>query len=224
MAKIRLSLLVFSWADFKVSKQMAKFNSVKTSMFVLFLFVFLASFGTILHEFGHYLPAKILGFEPKLHYGSTSFNSLIGFTNFKMIIVYFSGPLMNMLIGSIGFYILFKSDRCKSVDILSLVFASITFFWSRQVVVFILDLIMPIFNKKGLINKYSDEENLSNLLNLHKEFFSILFGILGVFFCFYTVFFLIKKRLRLPFIFFGILGSSLGIYLWYFIVGPFLLP
>jgi hypothetical protein len=196
----------------------------KISSIIFLIFFSLASIGTILHEFGHYIPAKFFGFEPVLHYGSTSYNSTLDFPIFKKVIVVLCGPLINMSIGTCGFFILCRSDRRKYYDIFAIIFTSITFFWSRQVVAFISDVIAPIFNKDIFINNLSDEEKLSLLLNLPRQSVSMIFGIIGISICYYSVFFLIQNKLRVKFIFFGLLGSILGIYIWYMVLGPVLLP
>lgn len=40
---------------------------------LILAFVFFTIIGTITHEFGHYLAAKYIGLDAKVHYGYTSF-------------------------------------------------------------------------------------------------------------------------------------------------------
>jgi uncharacterized membrane protein YphA (DoxX/SURF4 family) len=201
-----------------------KIGSQKNILVVFLCFLFLSSLGTVIHELGHYVPAKIFGLNPRLSFGSTFFEFKEGLTKNEKAIIFFCGPFFNMIIGSIAIVLLKLKVKANQKDIHLIILAAISFFWSRQVVIFLTDVIVSIFNKSVYSGNLSDEQRLSLQLDLPYQTLSILFGILGISACIYVVFGLLPKILRLPFIIFGLLGSLAGIYFWYTLIGPFLLP
>jgi len=48
---------------------------MKKALLIIISFILLTILGTLLHEIGHIVPAKMLGYETTLHYGSMSWDS-----------------------------------------------------------------------------------------------------------------------------------------------------
>lgn len=182
--------------------------------------------GTILHEIGHIIPAKLLGYKTVLHYGSMNWynidQELIENRNHVLIIL-IGGPVQTMLTGSFGLLQLqrktyIKISKNKNLYFWLSVFLSL--FWSRQILNFSID-IAKYFQLHTLV---SDEARISILLNFHPLSLGLITGILGIISCLFVVFKVIPKKIRLKFILSGVIGSTIGYYLWFKLIGPFLLP
>lgn len=186
--------------------------------YIFSLFLLFTAIGTLLHELGHFFAAIWLGCKPVLHYNRTNF--MCGENNsetFRGL----SGPFVNILIGTIGLLWLlkkYKTGKQKQIILL----AAITFFWSREIVVLCSDVfIKPTL---GLAAYLSDEQKASLALNLPLNTLSIAVGIAGLFVCGATIFKLLNKQLRISFIAFGALGALAGYFVWFKLLGPYLLP
>lgn len=197
------------------------------NIIIFMMFVSFTGIGTFLHECGHYIAMYFYGLKPILRYWCTDSGVVLTaaqaaeFSRLDAFIISFSGPLVNMIIGTMGFIFLLKRSSVLT-DVKIIASAGITFFWSRQVVIGLCHLIYPIILTN--YREYSDECNLSVLTGAPKMLFPLVLGIIGAFICSYTVFILMPGQLRLRFIIFGILGSACGAFIWFKLLGPVLLP
>lgn len=193
---------------------------IKKQTFLFFLCF--TVIGTFLHESGHALAALLNGCKAVIHYSHT--NYYCGDkqpTEAESLIMGLAGPFVNMLIGSIGFLLLrrgYKSGHRKNEVLLSV----ISFFWSREIVVLIADLVLkPLWYPSA---SFSDEQRTSLVLFHNPFVFPVLFGAVGMLLCGVTVFYFLKQENRLSFILFGLLGSAAGYLFWFHFLGPVLLP
>lgn len=182
---------------------------LKDNLFLklFFGFIVLIIAITLLHESGHYLAAKAYGNQPDFHSNSVSYNSFYkvkpsidSLKKFHSIlsdevymrlskrlmqhrkesfVITLAGPVTNMLIGTIGFVLLFVCSRKKNFEMLRWILMFITLFWVRQLL-----MLPPILydyfteNESGYYK--CDEEELSNLRFLPMYTFGLIFFIAGV--------------------------------------------
>jgi len=232
-------------------------NLFKLNIKYLFLFVivliFLTPIGTILHELGHIVVAKSLGYRTVLHHSSMSWDS-----DFK-------SDLMDRYLENkfeIENNLSFKNSRQYNIDILKLnkdklliylggVFQTIfigslgfLLLYKRRkseyftikdwILVFIslfwsreiLNLIVGVI--RGLFNKegiyfYGDEAKISKLLNLPDWSILLPLGAIAVIVIVFIIK-LIPNKLRYTFILSGIIGSPIGYFLWMHFLGSKILP
>lgn len=197
---------------------------LKFCLFFSLLFFISIVVGTITHEFGHILVAKFLGYSVKLDYHSMEWyaRNSSGFSKPQNhnILVTMGGVLMTILISFISFYLLLK-EKLTNLKFWLLFFCSL--FISRQIV----NLFMSILGKL-LFMKPSyfggDELALSQMFNLYDGSVSIFLAIIAILVCYYLVFKILPKKYLISFFVGGLFGGALGYYLWFFMIGPFLLP
>lgn len=217
-------------------------------------FVFLTIFGTIHHELGHIVIAKLLGYDTILHYSSMEWNSDIkkSITDFYIkneSIIIEMRPFQN----SIQYYK--KLDKIYYDEFLivlggvlhTIITGSIAFFLlvfnkkikSRRILFWFLVFLSlfwsrEIFNlfkgalqfifKKSSSLFWGDELKISTYLNLFEGTVSILLGIIGLLILSVVFFKIIPIKYRLSFIFSALIGSFIGYVLWMILVGPLILP
>lgn len=201
-------------------KKHSRFNFFIKSSAVFFLLVIV---GTLLHECGHILPAKLLGFTTKLHYDSMTWskNGIDGehFSVTYRFIIILSGVLQTILTGTFGFFL-----ATKYKGKIFWIGTYLTFFWSREIANLLMQIGNGLLNDSAMFTGNGDEVLLSKILGLPTGFFSILLGCIGFFLCTYIVFEKMPKNYRLPFILSGVFGTSLGTFVWFFKIGMHILP
>lgn len=192
-------------------------------LFGLTIFPFLVIFGTLSHEFGHIVVAKLLGYETILHYGSMNWfvNGIDG-ENLKELrwenfLITLGGVLQTIITGTIGLFVLLKTNN-KKVLIAGVCLA---LFWSREVINLLMGLINGLFFNKVFFG--GDELKMSQYFNLPNGFFSILLGLIGVIICLY-VFLKIPIKSRFSFFVSGFLSGSITYFFWFQYLGPIVLP
>ncbi|WP_115462127.1 hypothetical protein [Winogradskyella aurantiaca] len=143
-----------------------------------------------------------------------------------ILLILIGGPLQTMLTGVLGLLILYwrrasiKRQRLKIGDWLAVFLA---LFWLREV----FNLVMSIIQEFTSPNGYwfgGDEVRISIHLDIWDGTVPVISGLLGLICASYVVFYVLPKSLRLSFILSGVIGGSLGFYLWMFVLGPQILP
>lgn len=138
----------------------------------------------------------------------------------------FGGPLQTMLTGTIGFLVLlFREEKIRQNGLqwIDWLFVFLSLFWLREV-----------FNPVVYIGRKlffggdscfgGDEQRLSLGLDVWEGTLSVAFGLMGLAVVLYIIFRILHKQLRLTFIIAGMLGGTLGFYLWMSWIGPIVLP
>lgn len=97
-----------------------KYFNAKQFFNYTLLIILTVSMSIVLHELGHYLSAKMLGYQPTFHYNKVSFENDLNFENLAKntsvevkrkiqrdkIIWNIAGPIITILLGTIGFVLL----------------------------------------------------------------------------------------------------------------------
>src|SRR5690349_4407101 len=113
---------------------------LKLFLYLSVAFILATIIGTVSHECGHYIAARMLGWNAHLHYSSTSWMPGLTTTyqdyRFERFLIILAGPVQTMFTGSIGFLLLLSFRKyylaaqkltCKQWCIIFL-----SLFWLRQ--------------------------------------------------------------------------------------------
>ncbi len=181
--------------------------------------------GTISHEFGHIIVAKLLGYKTILHYDSMNWTKNgqdmeESAPIIHRILVNIGGVLTTVFIGTISFIYINKLQARNTLAYFCALFFCL--FWMRPIVNFGFGVMNYILQNGNLFG--GDELQLSLLLNLPAGFFSILFAILAAFVCGYTFFFIVPNSQKIQFILAGCIGGIGGYIIWFIFLGKILLP
>ncbi len=220
---------------------------------IIVCFIAATCIGTYTHELGHYAVAKWYGCAAKLHYGSTSyycpeqetlreFGKLYGSVSAipeerkaeatllfdqnkkQQRWITWGGVLVTLAIGTLGFLMLcyrtFKKAKFSLGDWL-LVLA--TFFWSRELFNLGLIGIKMITNNTANLNA-TDEIKLALSYGIPAYSLMLTLAILAAIILMVTTFRIVPRVDQRIFILGGLIGSTLGYCLWFFLLGPLLLP
>ena len=180
--------------------------------------------GTISHEYGHLLAAKLMGFNARINYMSTWLtNNRQLMTDKQDFWLKLAGPLQTILTGTIGF--LFLSTSFKNTERLTkgqwaLVFISL--FWLRQSANFVIWLTAYLIT--GNYSAHGDEINLSRYLNWPDWSIISFTAFIGFMLLTIVIFKFIPKSQRFTFILSGLIGGISGYLLWLVYFGKFIMP
>ncbi|GLU54566.1 site-2 protease family protein [Dyadobacter frigoris] len=223
-------------------------------LYQLILGFFIATIiATIVHEYGHFFTAKLLGYDARVSYGyttwtNTSYQDFFGsFTRDERIkiqtneyfprqqeyhdftkrikhetfLITLSGPLLTILIGTLGFAILCFDRKNFIADSLSpkkwfLLF--IAFFWLRQPANYVLDLLSAI--SRGHYPYGNDETVLARYFAFDIWSISFVLALIGLVIVFIIYKKFIPDESKTTFLLAGLIGGIGGYMLWIFILGP----
>ncbi len=187
-------------------------------------FVIFTVLGTVTHELGHFISARLLGYNVSINYGFTFYNGMVN--PLDSFIITLGGPLQTMLTGTIGCFIVwvnrneyFKAGRLRPVQWLVIFFA---LFWLREVFNFF--HAVGTYMKEGSFPEGSDEVQLALKVGMNSLIIITTTAFAGISVLAYLVFKIIPLQQRLTFIFAGLTGGFLGYYIWFHWLGPVLMP
>jgi hypothetical protein len=206
---------------FKTEATLRMSQSTLVRLFILFMFIPIV--GTISHELGHVWMAKILGYHTQLHYGSMDWHNET-YTDLTApamhrFLVAIAGPVITWLIALVGFLLV----RRTANPIQKWLGLSLAFFAFRNTA----NLIMLIIHKiTGLGHGIAggDEYRLSVMMGMPYAMLDVVMGMIGYFVCFglYDQFIPKPDRKLFKRVFIG--GCVAGVALWFYLLGPLLLP
>ncbi len=167
----------------------------KNSVLIIFLFIIISYFGYLSHEFGHWIVAEVIGFDPKLHYNFTSTNCgckimtnenvhYLTLHKNSHLLILIGGVFSTISLGTIGLILTILHSNKKRWQLYF--YISLSFFWIREIISAIKILYIYLFDNDSSLF-LSDELQISSVLNVNLLFFSVILGFVGVLICFYTL-------------------------------------
>lgn len=191
---------------------------------LLCIFILVPVTGTLLHELGHYLTAKINGFDAQIHYSYTT--STINPTSEPTIYFYYilGGPISTWFQCLIPFFlllILYNKKRKEAIIKKQFFdnYFTICLFFVSMAGRFLFNALIYIFTH----SKSIDEYKMADYLMLHPETFLILFAAIALLILLIVIY-KIPKNKRISTVLGALIGSLMGYFLWNFILGPIILP
>lgn len=218
-------------------------NWIRISILILFTTIT----GTLVHELGHYMIAKMLNYNARVNYSSTDITSLNPifkemsdkYRNKKLdpdddIIIkeitedYFwiviSGPIITILFGCVGFVMLYfnKQEENSILNLYNLIGVSFALHWLRFPINFAITTYSLVFWGK---NTSSDESKIAlSYLFVDPLYVTIPLAIIGLAVLYYVFYRFYKQQLLNMFILTLIFAGFTSSILWFYILGPILLP
>ena len=140
--------------------------------------------------------------------------------------VLLGGPLQTMLTGFIAFlFLLFRKKKVKKngLKIIDWLLVFLSLFWLREIFNFITSIITGLlFENESFFG--GDEMYISKYYNLGPGTIPLITAIIGTAICLYVIFKIVPKYMQRTFIIAGFSGGIVGFGLWFYLVGPILLP
>ena len=135
-------------------------------------------------------------------------------------IIAIGGPFVTILLGSFGFLFLLFRCRGKSIvfDYLNIFLVFTSLFWLREIFGFI-----QVVFSMNIHQTYTDELIIARLYKLPLLSLISFLALIG-FFVFSIVIYKIENNLRKVFVTALFLGSFTGYLIWFYILGPSLMP
>lgn len=202
-------------------------------------FFFSVIAGTLAHETGHYVVAKLYGYKAAVHYASCSYqinNADVVQQNgydketsrvddFELWFI-LGGIIETLLTGTIGliFLFIFKT-KYKSIDKPSVshwILIFLTLFCLREPVNLFMLLINYIFT--GTLSINGDEAKIALHFGLPSAMVLIVLSIISLIIFVIILFKFIPYKQRLTFLISGLVGGAGGYYFWLIKFGPIILP
>ncbi len=159
--------------------------------------------------------------------GQEKLDDLINYLSFSNFFVSIGGPFQTILTSIIGLLILYHRRlkiKANGFGIVDWIAVFMSLFTLRMVFNFLTSLMRSIIQHKPFFLGQSDELKIEKYLELPIGFLFTTFAILGFFIAIYIFFKRVPKEQRWIFLSAGIAGSFLGFYLWFYQIGPILMP
>lgn len=179
--------------------------------------------GTLTHEGGHYLAARLMGYEARINYMATfkmDDQPMNATQSFWMIL---GGPLETIVTGSIGFFFLCRLTypiQKLSIAQWALIFLSLLCL--REPCNFAVWLGTYLIT--GNYSAQGDEIRLSRYLHWSDWSLISATALIGALILAYVVFRIVPKPQRVTFLASGLVGGVLGYLLWLVYFGKMIMP
>ncbi len=202
---------------------------IKLFLLLFTAFIIATVFGTVSHEFGHYLAAKMLGYNARINYGSTFWYPKYPgeVINAKDAFLFtLGGPVQTMLTGTLGlillmiFYKSFNSGGHLNFTQWVIIFLSL--FWLRQLANLVTWIMHYI--SSGHFSYRADEIRLALYLQIPFWIIMTITAMIGLIVLLLVIFKIIPSKQRLTFITAGFTGGITGYFLWLVLFGKYLMP
>jgi hypothetical protein len=200
-----------------------RFNT-RLFVFLTLGFIVFTVIGTVSHECGHYVAAKLMGFDAQMNYMSTWLVASDHRMTLKQSFWFtLGGPLQTMLTGTIGFLAVWLSIRsANELNFKQWLLVFLSLFWLRQPANFL--LWQADYFLSGYLSRRGDEIKLSQSLGWPVWAIAFLTALVGFLVLLFIIFRVIPKTLRFTFIISGITGGVLGYLLWLVYFGKIIMP
>lgn len=200
----------------------------KLLLILIVAFIIATAVGTVSHEYGHYIAAKLRGINTEVHYGYTSViydGNLRGATRFDRFIFTLGGPVQTIFTGTLGFILLFIFQKNKNSSVLRLIqwfFVFLSLFWLRQTANFMMWMIGYLL--RGKFSVRGDEIKLAKHLELPNWAIILPTALLGFMVAMVVIFKFIPIQQRFTFIIAGLIGGVSGYIIWLELLGKIIMP
>ncbi|MHA1150785.1 MAG: hypothetical protein ACTSR8_21405 [Promethearchaeota archaeon] len=200
--------------------------SIKTKLLLfikyLIIFTIVPIVGTLLHEFGHYIVAIANGYEAHIAYAYTT--STVPHDKDSEIYFYYilGGPVSTWIQSVVPFSLIIvyynqkrREEITEDLPFLYIILLSFTSFCGRF-----------IFNAGGYMFNHSkslDESKMAAFLGINADVFVYTFAFVAWTILLIAIY-MIPKHLRITIFFAAILGAGIGYFVWYYYLGPVILP
>lgn len=199
----------------------------RSSQFILLIgfMVLFVVMSTLLHESGHILVAKILGYQTRLHYASMDWYIPDGAdgTNKTDSFYITSGGVFILDMISIIFLciLLFRKGKLSGWMFWTAVFFSMLIY--RHILLSLTGLTLSIMQGKQMSHG-RDETELANYLTISNHMIGIPLLFVAVISCCMLFFVVLDREIRLKFLMATIIGGVIGYIGWLSYLGPLIMP
>lgn len=154
------------------------------------------------------------------------FYSLVKKQQNDSFLISLGGPIQTMLTGIIGFLLLYIRNKITTINFSKIdwLYVFLALFWLRQLFNPIYSFLRRLINNKASYFGRGDETEIAEFLNIPKGTFDVIFGLSGLIISLFVIFKFIPLKYRLTFVISGLIGGSLGFYIWMYKIGPIILP
>jgi hypothetical protein len=143
-----------------------------------------------------------------------------------VLLISIGGPAQTMVTGMIGLLLLYSRKKHmheKGMLQLDWLAVFLALFWLREIFNLVSSVLRGTLQGSGKFFG-GDEARINRMLHLPPGVIPIVCAILGSVVVYVVIFRIIPRQQRFLFIIAGLLGGLIGIALWFFLIGPVVLP
>lgn len=205
---------------------MSKAATVRLFLALVAGFMVATVAGTLSHEGGHYLVARSLGYQVFINYQSTIWKEELHFKARDILLITWGGPLQTMLTGTLGFLLLWRFRRSftpgKPLAFWQWLLIFLSLFWLRQPANLVVGIAIWLFT--GQMPDNDDETYLSDYYHLPASAMLVFTAFIGALVLALVIFRFVPRGQRILFMVAGMLGGVTGFTLWFYYLGPVIMP
>ena len=157
--------------------------------------------------------------------GKQDYEAMIKNIRDEAFLITLGGPVLTILIGTLGLLIVFLNRRKFTVEALSFkkwLVVFIALFWLREPVNYIFDLLVTL--RQGSFPRRNDEAILARYLDLDSWSISFVLAVIGLVIVWIVYRKFIPDRDKTTFLLAGLVGGLGGYLSWLFLFGPIFMP
>ncbi len=200
---------------------------IKLFIYLVVGFIVATIVGTLSHEIGHWVTAKLLGYNAGFNYATMWLeDSEKEVTQFNRNLIIAGGPIQTMLTGTIGLLLLYR-NRISILSAEKLSFGQwipvfLSLFWLRQLANLATWLAGYFLN--GEFSRSGDEFMLGRIFDFPGWIILASTAMLAVIISLIVISKFIPITQRFTFILAGLIGGILGYYIWLESLGELIFP
>ncbi|MDR3680530.1 MAG: hypothetical protein P4L41_11240 [Flavipsychrobacter sp.] len=204
----------------------------KTFVLLFIGFIVFTLAGTMLHELGHFLTGRLLGYKGQhISYAFTNMGYKPGTLpktdewNRDRLLFIMGGPLQTIATGTLSFLLLylFCSDSVhrQKLKVGQWLLILLSLFWLRELFDFVCAVLMAII---GTYKYTGDEFKIALQLHWNRWLFSSVLALIAFVVLVIITFRFVPVQQRFTFLIAGLIGGIAGAVLWLVLLGPVIMP
>ena len=192
---------------------------------VALIFLPAVAVGTIAHELGHWVVARLGGCAPVLHFAWVTPSCPPGLQPALRHLGVAGGPVSSMLTGTLGMVLLHRwRVHSSTLDVAGMVYTVLALFWARPLFNLLVQLLSVGLGLATMDDlRHSDEARLSLYLGLPALSLGLVSAALALGVCVWTAR-CVPVRTRSSWFIGAAIGALSGFVIWMTALGPLVLP
>lgn len=189
-------------------------------------FILFTVIGTLSHEWGHYIMARLCGHGAEIHYQYCVSHFRAHYSDTHGLLFSLGGPLQTITTGTVGVLLVYfnrsKYHQSLELNAKQWFFIFISLFWLREPFNLFTATIAPFL--RNSLSQRGDEISIAYKFGWPPMSIILTLGVTGAMILAWITFKIIPKKQRMIFLAAGLIGGFSGFFIWLQWLGPIVMP